>query len=71
MRFSADWFQRAIGEKSLVVCRREGKIIGYVLGTSFGLKDPVAIIQSMLCAFPVPADKSLVLLTAKVCSMLP
>jgi L-amino acid N-acyltransferase YncA len=54
--FSADWFQRAIGEKSLVVCRREGKIIGYVLGTSFGLKDPVAIIQSMLRAFPAPAD---------------
>ena len=56
VRFSANWFQRAIGEKSLLVCRREGKIVGYVLGTSFGLKDPVAIIQSMLRAFPAPAD---------------
>jgi L-amino acid N-acyltransferase YncA len=56
VRFSADWFQRAVDEKSLVVCRREGKIIGYVLGTSFGLKDPAAIIQSMLRAFPAPAD---------------
>jgi L-amino acid N-acyltransferase YncA len=56
VRFSADWFQRAIDEKSLVVCRREGEIVGYVLGTSFGLKDPAAIIQSMLRAFPAPAD---------------
>jgi len=56
VRFSADWFERAVDEKSLVVCRRGGKIVGYVLGTSFGLQDPVAIIQSMLRASPAPAD---------------
>jgi ribosomal protein S18 acetylase RimI-like enzyme len=56
VRFSTDWFQRAVDEQSLVVCRREGTIVGYVLGTSFGLKDPAAIIQSMLRAFPAPPD---------------
>jgi ribosomal protein S18 acetylase RimI-like enzyme len=56
VRLSADWFQRAIRERSLVICRREGKIVGYVLGTSFGLKEPVAIIQSMLRAFPASPD---------------
>jgi ribosomal protein S18 acetylase RimI-like enzyme len=56
VRLNADWFQRAIREKSLLICRREGKIVGYVLGTSFGLKEPVAIIQSMLRAFPPPPD---------------
>jgi ribosomal protein S18 acetylase RimI-like enzyme len=56
VRRSADWFQRATDEKSLVVCRREGEIVGYVLGISFGLKDPAAIIQSMLRAFPAPDD---------------
>ena len=56
VRLSADWFQRAIREKSLVICRREGKIVGYVLGTSFGLQEPVAILQSKLRAFPAPPN---------------
>ena len=29
VRLSADWFQRAILEKSLIVCRREGAVVGY------------------------------------------
>ena len=56
VRMNADWFQRAILEKSLVIGRRDGKVVGYVLGTSFGMKAPVAIIQSMLRAFPAPPD---------------
>ena len=56
VRRNADWFQSAILEKSLLICRRDGKVVGYVLGTSFGIKAPVAIIQSMLRAFPAPPD---------------
>lgn len=56
VRLSADWFRRAVYEKSLVVCRREQRVVGYVLGTSFGMKEPVPIIHAMLRAFPAPPD---------------
>ena len=55
-------FSRVIERQSNICCfrpsrpAREGKIVGYVLGTSFGSQDSVAIIQSMLHAFPAPAD---------------
>jgi hypothetical protein len=34
VRQPADWFTKAILEKSVVVARRDGKVVGYVLGTS-------------------------------------
>ena len=34
VRQTADWFTNAIIEKSVVVGRRGGKVVGYVLGTS-------------------------------------
>ena len=56
VRQSADWFKHAILEKSLIVCRRGGKIVGYVLGTSLAVKAHIPIIQAMLRAFPAPPD---------------
>src|SRR5215469_8805801 len=56
VRQTADWFRHAILEKSLVVGRRERKIVGYVLGTSLAAKAHVAIIQTMLRNFPPPPD---------------
>jgi ribosomal protein S18 acetylase RimI-like enzyme len=56
VRRPAEWFKHAILESSLVVCRRNGEVVGYVLGTSLAAKADIAIIQAMLRAFPAPPD---------------
>ncbi len=56
VRQTADWFRHAIFEKSLVVGRRDGKVVGYVLGTSLAAKAHVTMVQAMLRAFPAPPD---------------
>jgi len=56
VRQTADWFRHAILEKSIVVGRRNGKVVGYVLGTSLGAKAHVPMIQAMLRSFPAPRD---------------
>ena len=56
VRQTADWFRNAVVEKSVVVARRDGKVVGYVLGTSLAAKAHVAIIQTMLRAFPAQPD---------------
>jgi predicted N-acetyltransferase YhbS len=56
VRQTADWFRHAILQKSLVVGRREGMVVGYVLGTSLAAKAHVMIIQTMLRNFPPPPD---------------
>ncbi|MGB9397816.1 MAG: GNAT family N-acetyltransferase [Pseudolabrys sp.] len=56
VRLTEDWFRQAISEKSVVVGRRDGKVVGYVLGTSLAAQAHVAIIQTMLRSFPPPAD---------------
>jgi predicted GNAT superfamily acetyltransferase len=56
VRQSADWFKHAIVEKSLFICRRGGKVVGYVLGTSLAAKAHIPIIQAMLRSFPASSD---------------
>jgi predicted GNAT superfamily acetyltransferase len=56
VRQSADWFRHAVYEKSLIVGRREGKVVGYVLGTSLAAKARIPIIQAMLRTFPPQPD---------------
>ena len=56
VRQSADWFGNAIREKSIVAGRRDGKVVGYVLGTSFAVKTHIPIVQAMLRAYPAPPD---------------
>lgn len=56
VRQSAEWFRNAVRDKSIIVCRRQGKVVGYVLGTSPAAKAHVAIVQNMLRAFPPPPD---------------
>lgn len=56
VRLTEDWFRDAISEKSVVVGRRDSKVVGYVTGTSLAAKAHVAIIQTMLRIFPPPAD---------------
>jgi Acetyltransferase (GNAT) family len=56
VRLTADWFKHAILENSVVVGRRNGSVVGYVLGTSLAAQAHIAIIQAMLRAFPAPPD---------------
>jgi len=56
VRQTADWYRHAILEKSIVVGRHDGKVVGYVLGTSLAAKAHVMIVQTMLRNFPPPPD---------------
>ncbi|MGB9655259.1 MAG: GNAT family N-acetyltransferase [Pseudolabrys sp.] len=56
VRLTVDWFNDAILEKSAVVCRYDGKVVGYLMGTSLAANAHIPIIQAMLCAFPPPPD---------------
>ena len=56
VRQTTDWFKKAILEKSVVAGRHDGKVVGYVLGTSLAAKAHVGIIQTMLRIFPPPPD---------------
>jgi predicted N-acetyltransferase YhbS len=38
----------------IIVARRDGKVVGYVLATSMAVKANVAIVQAMLRSFPPP-----------------
>jgi hypothetical protein len=56
VRQPADWFTKAILEKSVLVARRDGKVVGYVLGTSLAANAHIPIIQAMLSAYPGPSE---------------
>lgn len=55
-RQTADWFKRSMLEMPIIVGRRDGKVVGYVLSTSLAAKSHVAIVQAMLRTFPAPPD---------------
>jgi hypothetical protein len=52
VRLTSDWFQGAILEKSMIVGRRESRVVGYVVGSSLAANAEVPIIQAMLRTFP-------------------
>src|SRR5450631_4785534 len=56
VRQSADWFNRTMAEMSLIVGRRDGKLVGYMVTTTLAAKAHVAIVQSMLRSFPAPSE---------------
>jgi len=56
VRQTADWFRRSMLEMPIIVGRRDGKVVGYVLSTSLAAKSHVAIVQDMLKTFPAPPD---------------
>lgn len=55
VRQSAEWFTRTMAEMPLVVVRRQGAVVGYVLATSLAAKAHVPIVQAMLQQYPPPA----------------
>src|SRR6185503_145468 len=55
-RQTGEWFRRTMSEMPIVVGRRDGKLVGYVLATTMAAKAHVAIVQTMLRVFPPPPD---------------
>ncbi len=56
VRQNADWFKRTMAEMPLIVGRRDGKLVGYMVTTTLAAKVHVAIVQAMLRRFPAPPD---------------
>jgi len=56
VRQNADWFKRTMAEMPLIVGRRDGKVVGYMVTTTLTAKAHVAIVQAMLRSFPAPPD---------------
>jgi L-amino acid N-acyltransferase YncA len=56
VRQNADWFNRTMLDMPLIVARRNGKIVGYVVTTTLAAKSHVGIVQTMLRSFPPPPD---------------
>jgi hypothetical protein len=52
VRLTADWFGHAISDKSVLVARRDGKVVGYVLGTSLAAKSEHAGYPVYVAHFP-------------------
>ena len=61
VRQPADWFTKAILEKSVVVARRDGKVVGYVLGTSLAMS-----VKGQARRFPNVRVRSAFLLIATI-----
>ena len=56
VRQTADWFKRTMAEMPLIVARRDGKVVGYLVTTTLAAKADVAIVQAMLRSFAAPPD---------------
>jgi predicted GNAT family acetyltransferase len=56
VRQTAEWFDWSMREMPIIVARRDGKLVGYVLSTSLAAKSHVPIVQAMLRSFPAPPD---------------
>jgi L-amino acid N-acyltransferase YncA len=53
-RFSRDWLITAIGQMPVVVARKEGRVIGYLVSSPVAAQSDLLIVQEMLRAYPVP-----------------
>jgi predicted GNAT superfamily acetyltransferase len=56
VRLPADWFERAMLEMPLIVGRRDGKIVGYVVATTIAAQMKIPIVRAMLHKFPAPPN---------------
>ena len=56
VRQSAAWFEHAMLEMPLIIARRGGKVVGYMVSASLAAKKHIEIIQALLRSFPAPPD---------------
>ena len=51
-RLSRDWFEAALSDMPIIVARREGRIVGYLVSASRSAVADVPVIAAMLSAYP-------------------
>ncbi len=56
VRFSAEWFEGALSDLPIVVARKAGRIVGYLVSSSKAAQAHEPIIQATLRAYPGAAD---------------
>lgn len=56
VRFSREWFDKTIADMPVVVARRAGRVIGYLVSSSLAANADVAIIQAMLQTYRGASD---------------
>src|SRR5947209_14073454 len=50
--FSCKWFEAAIADMPIIVARREGRVVGYVVSTPLTAQAHDPIVRAMLRAYP-------------------
>ena len=56
VRWSAEWFQTAVGEMPIIVARSGERVVGYLVSTPQSAQAQNPIIQAMLAAYRPSAD---------------
>jgi L-amino acid N-acyltransferase YncA len=56
VRFSAEWFETALSDMPILVARRAGRVVGYLVSSSKAAQAHVPIIQATLQAYSGAAD---------------
>jgi L-amino acid N-acyltransferase YncA len=54
--FSSEWFAAAIADMPIIVARRDGQIVGYLVSSPLAAQAHVPIIQAMMRAYPGAPD---------------
>ena len=52
IEFSDDWFERVLSEMPIIVARRDGRIVGYLVSSPVSVAAREPIIQAKLRAYP-------------------
>jgi L-amino acid N-acyltransferase YncA len=52
IEFSSDWFERVLSEMPIIVARRDGRIVGYLVSSPLSAATNMPIIQAKLRAYP-------------------
>ena len=56
VRLGAEWYERSMRKMPLVVARRDGHVVGYVVATSLEAQMHIPIVQAMAARFPPPTN---------------
>ena len=54
VRLSRDWFEEALADMPILVARREGRLVGYLVSSSPAAQAGFPVIRAMLGVYPLP-----------------
>ena len=56
VRFTREWFEAALGDMPVIVARKVGRVVGYLVSSSPAAQAHLPIIDAMLRAYPAAPD---------------